>query len=332
MVDHQELEEIFSKIDWEDFKRYLYRRYSRNHAKNCFLYLRKYGLKVLKDPLVLRELSYYSARHVLESYTSLEDYLDLKGVELVVNRRKLKKYMPPKPLNLDLFEWVEQGQRRLIDQAIDQLVFNPRLKGLHRNTAFIAFYTGLRGPEIRYLIMNADRLRSINLDYGVSIVELNYNRVKKKAYLTMLPTKLYEHVKGIGYIGEMVSKRLQEKGVSVKLMRKVHRAILSRTMDEAEIDLLQGRLTSVLVRYYTKHLLDIAEKYHKAYQPYYKLLKHLINPNKHIQKNNNNHQTKNAGGGIRSSSHFEEAPDFYDPPDEPTYLLFVVGGFDVKHR
>ncbi len=71
----------------------------------------------------------------------------------------------------------------------------------------------------------------------------------------------------------MIDKRLREKCVYLSLMRKVHRNILSRTMDDAEIDLLQGRLSKIIVKHYTKHIYDIAHKYEEAYQPYYKIIK-----------------------------------------------------------
>jgi len=50
-------------------------------------------------------------------------------------------------------------------------------------------------------------------------------------------------------------------------------------MDEAEIDLLQGRLARIIVTHYTKHILEIARKYHQAYKPYYKIMENLTNIN-----------------------------------------------------
>ena len=305
-MDKEKLEEVFKKFDWEEFRRYLYRRYSRPHARHLLSYGRRYGKKVLEDPLLLKTLSYRAARHVLDALGRIQDYLeDYKEVELIVNYRRLRKYFPPKNEKFDLFEWVERGS--LIDQAIQQLTFNPLImsrKTIFKIPAYIAFYTGLRGPEIRYLIINRDRLRSIRHE-KVTIVELNYNRVKKKAYLTILPTKLYNVIGGIGYIGRELPKRLREHDVNVSLMRKVHRAILSHTMDEGEIDLLQGRLSRIIVKYYTKHILLIAEKYYEAYRPYYKLLKY-------IDEDINNQDSIKAG-----PEGFEPSPS-----NPPLYLIF----------
>ena len=101
--------------------------------------------------------------------------------------------------------------------------------------------------------------------------ELNYHRRRKKAWLTIMPEKLYRYLSPV-YIGVNIDTRLREKGVHLSLMRKVHRSILSRTMDDAMIDLLQGRAPKIIVKHYTKDLIDIIERYEKAYKPYYKII------------------------------------------------------------
>ncbi len=294
MIDRRELEKLFKSIDWGEYRRYLLRKnYSRGHIRNMFYYGRKYALEVLLDPTFLSGLSRKTAEHVLNALSLLVDYLDERmGVELVVNWRKLRKYLPPKKEDIDIFEYVERFGGRLIDAAMDQLIWNPNLRGFYVLPALLAFFTGLRGTEIRFLIMNVDRLRSMS--YGSSVaVELNFHRRKKKAWLTILPEELYRFLSPV-YIGVSIDKRLRERGVYLSLMRKVHRSILSRTMDDAMIDLLQGRAPKIIVKHYTKDLLDIVERYEKAYKPYYKIID--VAMRRYMPKRNSG-EGHNPGGG-----------------------------------
>ena len=272
-MDKQELEKIFREIDWEEYKQYLIAAgYSKGHIRNMYYFAKKYVLNVLLDPTHLSRLHWKTARHVLNALSVLQDYLDMKGVELVVNWRKLRKYLPEKMDAVDIFEYVDRFGGRLIDRAMDQIVWN---EILHRSrfynmVALTAFFTGLRGPEIRHLFMNKSKLEA-RFYKSVAIIQLNYIRPKKKAYVTMMPRKLYQVIPE-SYVGVNIDRRLRERGVYLSLMRKVHRNILSRTMDDAEIDLLQGRLEKIIVVHYTRHIYDIAIKYEKAFQSYYKII------------------------------------------------------------
>ena len=280
-MDKQELEEIFNKIDWNDYKQFLINRdYSRHHINNMFYTARKHVYQVLRDPTYLSRLHWKTARHVLNAISVLQDYLDLKGVELIVNYKKLRKFLPSKKEVIDVFEYVDRFGGRLIDQAMEQLVFNKLLQRSRFYTiiALTVFYTGLRTSEIRYLIMNKSRLRT-RFYRSVAIVELNYYRPHKNAVVTMLPKELYQLIPE-SYVGVLIGKRLRERGVYPSLMRKIHRNILSRSMDDAEIDLLQGRLGRIIVVHYTKHIYDIALKYEKAYQSYYKIINMMIKEEK----------------------------------------------------
>lgn len=132
---------------------------------------------------------------------------------------------------------------------------------------------GLRGTEIVFLWNNWRSLRKIYHN-NVVIEELGYERKSKKAWITMMHEKLASLLDK--YTVNTVSLRyLGEMGVHVGLVRKVHLAILSRTLMQHEIDLLQGRISSITVKHYTKHLRSIAEKYIEAYKPYLTLLEEL---------------------------------------------------------
>lgn len=137
----------------------------------------------------------------------------------------------------------------------------------------IAFFTGLRGDEVIYLIKNYNRLRKIYLD-KVIVVGLNFIRKSKKAYITILPREfenyILKYMNEIGY--RSVDNIRDKKGIGIGLYRKVHNAILSETMKEHEIKLLQGKVSDIQVKHYTKHIRRIAEKYVEAYNDYWGLI------------------------------------------------------------
>ncbi len=310
-MDKEEIKEVFNRIDWNDYKNYLVRRnYSRYHISNMFYTARKHALKTLLDPTYLSRRHWKTARHILNAISVLQDYLDLRGVELVVNYKKLRKYLPPKTEAVDIFEYVDRFGGRLIDQAMNQLVFNDQLRksSFYSIIALTGFFTGLRSTEIRYLVMNKNKLET-RFYKSVAIIELNYIRPHKKAIVTMMPKELY-HIIPESYVGVLIDKYLRGKGLYLSLMRKVHRNILSREMDDAEIDLLQGRLEKVIVVHYTKHIYDIALKYEKAYQPYYKIISYMIKKSGNIDGS--------VTGGCSPPLGLEPSPS--NP--EPLYLIF----------
>ncbi len=57
-------------------------------------------------------------------------------------------------------------------------------------------------------------------------------------------------------------------GIKWGILRKAHVAILSTRLIELEIKLLQGKVSEIMVKHYTKHLREIADKYIEAYKPY----------------------------------------------------------------
>ncbi len=73
----------------------------------------------------------------------------------------------------------------------------------------------------------------------------------------MIPKELEEtssRVLPLG-LGEKLDKYLREADVSLKLLRKTHKAVmLESELDSVEANLLQGRLSRVIVAHYIKHI------------------------------------------------------------------------------
>jgi intergrase/recombinase len=251
-----------------NFKRWLKKRYSRYYARNCYRYFERYLLPIINDKkklIELKKLTPRVAQAVLESYSALRDYLSTLNLPIPIKREELKKYMNLQK-KVKILEY--ESDENIIEHAIALL--RSAQTSTDKLVCTIAFFTGMRGPEITFLLKNKDKLRFIEHE-GISIVEMNYLRVKKNIYITMLPSELFKAIPSVR-LGEKYFEHLREKGITISTFRKSFVAILSRIMAPHEIDLLMGRFQSVLVKHYTKHIREIAKKYKHAFTPYAPLM------------------------------------------------------------
>ena len=277
--------EILLKIVGDpEFLKWLKQRYSsRGHAIYVFT-SSKYLPKIIENPLLMKHLKYRRARGILEAIPAIKDYaLLVYGVKLEFDTKLLRKYLPPKKIeeiteSIISFEIKEVETKNIINKALEDLN-----KILTRNTkyripALIAFFTGLRATEIKYMLDNWFKLKKIPLD-GAYLIVLNYDRNKKKAYITLMPAKLVEIIsKNYPIIlTEYWRDHVRHKfGVNIGLFRKSWIAIVSGYLDEDEKKLLEGRLESVHVRHYVKHITLIAQKYMEAFKQYMYLLDRFL--------------------------------------------------------
>ncbi len=264
-----------------NFLAWLKQRYSsRGHA--IYVYTSsKYLLKIIENPLLMKHLNYRRARGVLEAVPALRDYaLLMYGINFEINTKLLRKYMPPRKIeeiteSILEFEIKETGEAiSIIDKAVDEIK-----KIINRNTKYrlpilVAFFTGLRSTEIKYMLDKWNVLRKIKLNC-VYLIVLNYDRVKKKAYITLIPEKLYQLINE--YYPVLLTENWKDHvrhkfNINIGLFRKAWVAITSGYLDEDEKKLLEGRLESVHVRHYVKHIKLISEKYYEAFKPYLYLL------------------------------------------------------------
>ena len=150
----------------------------------------------------------------------------------------------------------------------------------------VAFYTGLRSTEIKYMLDRWYDLRKVEVIEGVVLVELNYDRVKKKCYITLLPKELVprisEWVRESRLSANWKDHLRHRYGVRLGLFRKTYHAITARHLDKAERELLHGHLKSIQVRHYIRHIKSIAQRYRQAFEPYLYLINSLSLSNKNM--------------------------------------------------
>ncbi|MCD6488656.1 MAG: hypothetical protein J7K21_05470 [Desulfurococcales archaeon] len=266
------------------YREYLLKRYrSRDHAIWCWNRAKDLVL-ALKDPSVLRKFSYRRAVGVLEAVPSIKEYAKLiYGIELGIDTKLLRKFLPPRKIQditnaiLEI-ELKETGEAKSIIQTSLEYVNTILARDSKYKIPVITnFFTGLRPSEVKYMLENWNKLRKIKLN-GVYLVVLNYDRGKKKAYITLLPEKLYSIIDNNKpyVLSEYWNDHVRHKyGINLYIFRKSFIAITSDLLDDAERDLLEGRLRSIQVKHYVKHIRLIAQKYLEAFKPYLYLLDSL---------------------------------------------------------
>ncbi len=257
----------------------------RNYLNHLYYLVKNYSY-VLKDYTKILELdlSYKTLTMMITAFKRFNEFLANEyGIVLNIDFEKLKEIAKMKKgeEKIDIFNFEWEYQKGIIQEALDILkrMKNESLK--KRIFLITLFFTGLRASEGCYLLNNFSNLRFLKYKETV-IIELNYIRRTKKAYLTILPSKLFKKLSEILknenpsynlYFIENLNKR---NNVKTYIFRKSFVAIASNTMQPHEIDLLQGRMNSILVKHYVRHLKEIAEKYEKAFEPYYNLIEFIL--------------------------------------------------------
>jgi len=271
---------LLEKVDFGEFVDWCCAYYARETRRQVFSVLRE-AVNVLRNPSMASKykgLPKSRRRKIMFTiYAVLKWLREVKHVKYpfsttIVRRMLGLEKEPPK-----LLEYVEEEP--IVKQAEEIMAKIVKLgeKSVYRLAGETGFFTGLRWPEIRYLINNYKDLKKLHHKEAI-IVEINYLRKSKNAYVTIVPEKLHEklleNTKQLGYNAD---KELRDTyGIKFSILRKAHLAICSTTMNELEIDLLQGRmspklpeiLSEITREHYVKHLRKIAEKYLQAYQPY----------------------------------------------------------------
>jgi integrase len=235
----------------------------------------------------LKTLPSRRAKAVLETIASLRDYAKLIGIELNIDTKFLRKFLPPmriEEITESILEYeIQEGKGKdIVSQAIEQIQEAFKHDSKFKIPILISFFTGLRSTEIKHMMDRWNSLRKIEIVDGVILVELNYDRKVKKAYITLIPKRLVElindWVKENRLSNNWKDHVRHRLGIRLGLFRKSFQAITTQHLDKAERELLLGHLKSIQVKHYIKHIKSIASRYLEAYKNYLHILDSL-NPN-----------------------------------------------------
>ncbi len=255
------------------FLEYLRARYVKDDYRLRYSYIMR-NMDVVRDPTLIKSLTPSQAHHLLNGLAALRDFIRMNGYYIEAffldqYIKELRKIAPRRVFSRRIID--EEENKPIIDRAIEYI--RKVEDGKWRAALLVLFFTGLRSTEVIYLFNNYDRLRKL-YHCRTIIVELNYIRKSKKAWITMIPDGLEPLIQK--YMGEITNNTFinirNKKKIQIGIFRDAHLAILSETMRRHEINLLQGRVSEIDVKHYTKHIRRIAEKYNEAYKKYYYLI------------------------------------------------------------
>jgi hypothetical protein len=265
------------------FMKWVKQNYSRGqyyHVKSKAPVL----VKALRQPGILATMSRRYAEQVVGVAYIVKRFCEAYNLPVPeIDTKKLRKFLPKKTVASALAaKWLNRLKEDVLQQYIDlatRMIEEIKQYGLATRKLLIvtAFFTGLRGTEIVYMINNWRKLPKEHVD-GLVVVELAYDRGPKKAYITLMPTKLAEYIDRFVESGErmgawIISNTNHYYKIQVKMYRKVWIALTMRAgMDESWRDALQGRIPSIQVRHYVENIQDAVEYYRRAFEKYMQLL------------------------------------------------------------
>ena len=114
----------------------------------------------------------------------------------------------------------------------------------------------------------------ININCGVTIIGINWITGNKKAFVTILPTKMWEQFRRITKFDRhdiVATHSITKRDADILYMglRKIHYNVMrfKDTMTADEADALVGRARTVAAQHYVFHDLQLfADKYVKAWK------------------------------------------------------------------
>jgi len=186
------------------------------------------------------------------SYEALSRFLTFieKTKDLDVLVAKLRKAMPKKPKSRA--DTYVPADSKVLEVRENIVKMGSQALKLFYN---ILVSTGCRGTEARYLILNINRLRVVELSYGAVRVHVDLQRGSKNEFVLYLPKEVYQQLlrfKGKLKNQDNMEKDLKEAGLGVKYFRKWWRQLAKRLgIDSEDIEAFQGRVSTIGGRHYT---------------------------------------------------------------------------------
>jgi hypothetical protein len=275
--------DFYKNIDIDDLSKEFMKRYHPRTAR-CFVsYFRKYAdIFFGNNPDVeLFKLKPHKRSWILQSIKKIGDYYlwkyntrDIQDlVKRIIERYELNR-------DLDMKDKIYLVNPHYIQTKLKALLSIPGEIGF---IVGIGLFTGLREEELYYIhdkeICNNElgckckNLHPINLDNGMTIIGINWVRANKKAFVTILPTKMWEEFRTMPKFdrsnivaAHTIAKR--DADILYVGLRKIHYNVMrfDDTMTSDEADALAGRAKTTSAQHYVLHdLKSFTDKYTKSW-------------------------------------------------------------------
>ena len=250
-------------VNWEDFRKWLEKNFSYNYAKNSFNYSKRFCHVLFSgDGSILLGISEGLKRTVMASLSNLSKFLGIheywkrivRNYGLKWSYGKAEDYLISRMVhtenNGEVLEWVKQVKAKIPQLSVfmDFMVFS----GLRLREAVNSWN----------LIIDLAREGRLREYYNVEAEALEHYRFKglfmrrsKKVFVSFIPKRLIEEISRqekltLHQISNWVRRDKKLKSRFPEL-REYYATVMTKWLNPAEIDFLQGRISgSVFMRNY----------------------------------------------------------------------------------
>jgi Archaeal phage integrase len=276
--------DFYKTVDINDLSREYNKRYHPKTTLCLVNYFKRYA-DIFFGPepdTELFKLKPHKRGWILQAMKRFGDYYfwkyNTREVQELV-RKIIERYVLNK--DLDYKDRIYLVNPNYLQTKINTLLAIPGEIGF---TIKIGLFTGLREEELYYIhdkgICNNElgckcsNLHPIKIDNtNITIIGINWIRGNKKAFVTILPTDLWEQFRKLPKFDRhdiVAAHSITKRDADILYMgiRKVHYNVMrfKDTMTSDEADALAGRAKSVSAQHYVLHdLKSFADKYVKAW-------------------------------------------------------------------
>jgi len=262
-------------IDWQDFRNWLNKKYSKTWVPTVFSYAKKYHGMLNGSLTELDAFSKSKRNNVLKALIALSKYLGIyKQFKTKIanygikweNQSSVEAFLRIRNANDDVVEWAK-ACISVLDESKGTLVKFTTLSGLRKGEAINAFNMIIR------LHQNGKLDEYYNSEFQ-SLEHFKYPdkflRGTKNAFFSFMPKQFIEHIatcQPISY--ESFRKRLNRKGLTIRLneLRDYYGTFMVHNgLIREEVDILQGRVgKSIFMRhYFSPNIKDLRDRTLKA--------------------------------------------------------------------
>jgi hypothetical protein len=277
--------DFYKNIDINDLLKEYNKRYHSRTAVSLVNYFKRYA-DIFFGPepdTELFKLKPHKRAWILQAMKRFGDYYFWKyngrDVQNLV-KTVMERYMLNR--DLDMKNKIYLVNPNYLQTKINTLMAIPGEIGF---TVRMGLFTGLREEELYYihgreicyneLGCKCNNLHPINIDRssGITIIGINWIRGNKKAFVTILPTKMWEQFRRLTKFDRhdiVAAHSITKRDADILYMglRKIHYNVMrfKDTMTADEADALAGRAKTVAAQHYVLHDLQLfADKYVKAW-------------------------------------------------------------------
>ena len=276
--------DFYKKIDVDDILKEFEKRYHPKTSKCLVSYFRRYAdifFDINPDVLLFR-LKPHKRSWILQAMKRIGDYYfwkyNSRDIQDLV-KRIIERYHLNKDLDMkDKIYLVNPGY--IINKLTSLMAIPGHIGFIIR----VGLFTGLREEELYYIYnkelcnnelgCKCNSLHVFHLDNKMTIIGINWIRVNKKVFVTILPTLIWNDFRNLPKFDRsdiIAAHSITKRDAEILYigLRKIHYNVMrfKDAMNPDEADALAGRAKTTSAQHYVLHdLRSFSDKYIKAWQ------------------------------------------------------------------